>query len=226
MDASLSANQRRRSLRRAVQLECALVSDLWEDSAPHLATDLSIEGAWLCSALPLEPGTEVVVSFRPPRWPWKAPPLTTLAEVARVGMPRRRDDHQPAGMGLSFVAMDDAERERLAAALRGLPPPLPGLAGLAPRVTPGIEETQLVVDGVPASFTALGPLLTGGRPRAIAPLAPRVPSASPPRRVRSYRYRPPHERSVPAPITLVASSAEPVVEPLHPPLYLVSGGVA
>jgi hypothetical protein len=75
---------------------------------------------WLESPFPQEVGDELVVSFAPPRW--RGPSLVALAEVRRADAHRRS---RRAGMGLAFVDLRDDDRDDLAAALRGLPPPLP-----------------------------------------------------------------------------------------------------
>ena len=114
----------RRALRRAVELEAEVVCDLWAGSAPHRATDLSPYGIWLETPFPLERGTEVVLSFVPPRWSADRE-LLVVGDVRRVELSRRRSDPLPSGMGVAFRGMGEAERDALAETLRGLPPPLP-----------------------------------------------------------------------------------------------------
>lgn len=116
---------RRSTVRRAVRLCCVVRSSLWDGAAPHLLTDLSIDGAWLATDLPLEAGEQLVLTFRPPRWPAGQLPLRLRAEVVRAELPRRRNDLRRAGMGVRFLDLDSALRARLAGTLRGLPPPLP-----------------------------------------------------------------------------------------------------
>lgn len=115
----------RSTVRRAVRLCCVVRSTLWDGVAPHLVTDLSIDGAWLATELPLEEGERLVLTFRPPRWPAGERPLRLRAEVVRVELPRRRKDLRQAGMGVRFLDLDSGTRALLAGALRGLPPPLP-----------------------------------------------------------------------------------------------------
>jgi hypothetical protein len=143
-----------------VAIECAVLSTDWMDVAALVAADLSPLGMWLDSDLPLEAGSEVVVSFTPPRWPVWGAPVTVLAEVVRVGLPRRRADCGSAGMGLRFLDLDPQHAARLALCLRGMPPMLPSLrAQRAER-----SEEQLVLgDGTRFELRAEAPLLSIGR---------------------------------------------------------------
>jgi len=187
-----------------VRLECEVHSDLWEGGALHLATNLSDQGVWLQSQLPLEVGEELIVSLRPPRWQ-NSRSLVALASVVRVGMYRRRGDSRGAGMGLSFSDLEKPEARMLVACLRGLPPPLPKALSLQqPAITEhGMEERRLRMDdGSEYILRAEGVLLTAGRPRprvayrvtttrhlkpgVVVPIRPRT---------RSYRYVPVAQRA-------------------------------
>jgi hypothetical protein len=156
LDSTATVSSRRNALRRAVRMECTVLSTLWDDTAPLMATDLSPFGLWLGTGLALDVGEEVVLSFRPPGWPEWGWPVTVLAEVARVNLPRRRGDRGASGMGLRFVDLDGEERERMMHLLHGLPPPLP-----PPRQLP---DALMLVDGIELELTAEAPLLTAGRP--------------------------------------------------------------
>lgn len=163
----LAANARK-ALRRAVHLECETRSALWDETAPLLATDLSTEGIWLNSDLPLDVGEQLVLSFRPPRWPEWGWPVTVLAEVVRVALPRRREDRGLAGMGLRFLDLDPEQGARMASSLRGLPPPLPPALPRAVRPRARVseaplEEHWLLVDGIEIEFVAEAALLSIGR---------------------------------------------------------------
>jgi PilZ domain len=176
--SSASNSHRRRSLRRAVSLEASLLSDGWDGSVPFTATNLSPEGLWLETDLPLDLGEEVVVSFRPPTWSAEQP-MRALARVTRVGLYRRKREHRRSGMGLRFVALDPIESAFLRSSLRGLPPPLP--VRDARRAVIEIERPSLddsfgapdltLADGRRFVFRAEGALLTAGRGPApeIAP---------------------------------------------------------
>lgn len=119
-----AARRRRRSVRRALTVECQLECECWDAPVLLRATDVSTEGLWIETPYALDPGQELVVSFRIPE-PCGAPRLWAIAEVARVGMWRRRGDAHPVGMGLRFTYLNDDDRVRLEAALLGRPPRLP-----------------------------------------------------------------------------------------------------
>lgn len=113
----------RRSLRRAVNLQCALQSDLWDGLITLPASDLSNEGVWLDTPYALEIGEELVLSFVPPG-AHQEEQVWAVAEVARVGLWRRRLDPWPAGMGLVFQYLNDVDRRFLERSLVGYPPRL------------------------------------------------------------------------------------------------------
>jgi PilZ domain len=201
-----SVGSRRSALRRAVRMECQVLSALWDEIAPLMATNLSPYGLWLDSGLALDEGDEVVVSFRPPGWPDHGWPVTVMAEVVRVQLSRRQADSGPAGMGLRFIDLDPQEGARMSGLLRGLPPPLP-----PPRAA---AEAVLQVDGFELEWRAEGPLLHAVR----APKAPLATATRPPRasaapiaqrlRVRAHavrrRFRP--RLPLPAPAPAVAAT--------------------
>jgi hypothetical protein len=116
---------KRRSLRRAVALECCLQSELWDDELRLPASNLSTEGVWIETPIALAPGDEVIVSFTPPGLSadhvvWAA------AKVVRVATARRQGDQaQSPGMALRFTYCSDPHRRMLARSLLGVPPRLP-----------------------------------------------------------------------------------------------------
>jgi PilZ domain len=114
----------RRSLRRALAIECNIECETWDGMVSLPVTDLSNEGLWVESEVSLSPGEELVVSFQLPDTP-HAPRIWATARVARVGLWRRRDDVHASGMGLVFTYCSEADRRRLSAFLVGRPPPLP-----------------------------------------------------------------------------------------------------
>ncbi len=176
LGTAISPQYKRRSLRRAVSLDCEIESNLWDGQVPFRVTDLSDEGFWLRTALPIECGEQVLVSFSPPRWP-KAEPLVAMASVVRVSMSRRRIDHEHSGMGLSLLDLDPQDRSLLRASLQGLPPPLHNERVVdassliiddeilaRPMTYILSRETRFTApDGIDVDLVALGPLLTGGR---------------------------------------------------------------
>ena len=199
-------SSRRRALRRAVEIECAVLSGDWADVAPLVAADLSPLGMWLDSALPLETGAEVVVSFTPPRWPAWGSPVTVLAEVVRVGLPRRRGDCGSAGMGLRFLDLDPEHAARMALCLQGMPPTLPGVRA---RRAERSEEQIVLADGTSFELCAEAPLLSAGRASGPAPAETMQPK--PERARRRARQRDARGAQRPAPRGAKARKRKPAL---------------
>jgi hypothetical protein len=172
-----SARSRRRSLRRAVDLEVDVMCDLWNGAVPLLATNLSLHGAWLEADLALSVGDELRLAFDPPRYSG-LPRLQTTATVARVSLLRRQRDSGRAGMGLCFSELSSSTRRCLDYALRGLPPPLPASRELL-EAQPGADESAALLrleGGECYVLCAEAPLLTSARP---APRRVQAPAAAP-----------------------------------------------
>lgn len=112
----------RKELRRGVRLECELVSDYWDELAPHRLVDLSPSGAFVQTMYPLETGEEVEVRFTPPR----SRALYWLrARVVRSSLGRRCPIFDVPGMGLEFLDLSQGDRHALASQLVGIPPRIP-----------------------------------------------------------------------------------------------------
>ncbi len=109
----------RRTVRRNVDFDCGLLTDLWDEPVPHRVTDLSETGIWIATDFPLEVGTEVAVELTPPDWDT---PLYVSGEVRRVDLSRRMGDPRSAGMGIAFQALRADDRRRLTWSLRRLRP--------------------------------------------------------------------------------------------------------
>jgi hypothetical protein len=58
----------RRAVRRLVDLECEVYSDLWGQAISHRAVEVSENGLWIRTELLLEVGSEVTLTFYPPDW--------------------------------------------------------------------------------------------------------------------------------------------------------------
>lgn len=143
-----------------MQMECAVLGDGWDRSVGLLATDVSPRGLWLASDLVMEAGQELVLTFRPPRWPDWGAPITALAKVVRAGLARRQADGGRAGMGLLFEDIDSEHVSRMSELMRGLPPPLPRAIR-----QPLLQDEELELDdGTRLIFCAEAPLLTATRP--------------------------------------------------------------
>jgi len=114
----------RRGIRKSVDLQCEIIHADCDEPVECRATDLSLYGMWLETAELVLPGDHVVICFQPPDWPEHSP-ITVFAEVARVSIGRRDMDARTTGMGVEFTDLSEAQKEALAACLKGLPPPLP-----------------------------------------------------------------------------------------------------
>jgi hypothetical protein len=155
---------RRQSVRRAVELDCDVRSDRWNGPLPLAARDISPEGLWLASPFALDPGEQLVLAFRPPRWPVGCLPVVALGEVVRADMRRRRSDGHPPGMGVRFLDIAHADQTLMQRSLRGLPPPLPPRPRPEPLARIDAEACFTLDDGERVAFRTLAPLLTHGRP--------------------------------------------------------------
>jgi hypothetical protein len=164
-----AARRNRRSLRRAVQLEADVMSDLWDGAVPLTLTNLSLHGAWLDAELSLDVGDELSLSFTPPHWQTLGlPKLRARATVARVSLRRRRNDSASAGMGLRFTGLSAVTQRCLDDVLRGLPPPLP-ITQRPHVVTSQTDDDPARIrmdDGCSYVLLAEAPLLSAGRPQS------------------------------------------------------------
>ena len=104
-------------VRRLVDLECAVYSELWGEAIAHHVTDVSEEGLWIQTDLLLEIGTDVTLTFYPPDW---EEPLYVAGRVQRVELQRRPGDGSAVGMGIEFEALRTDERRRLTRSMRCL----------------------------------------------------------------------------------------------------------
>jgi hypothetical protein len=108
-------SKQRRSVRRAVALECALESELWDEAVHLPASNLSSNGIWIETPIGIDLGEELIVSFTPPGVREK---VWASAKVVRG------TEHRP-GVGLEFTYCSDSHRRLLEDALYGQPPRLP-----------------------------------------------------------------------------------------------------
>jgi hypothetical protein len=138
MDCDDAFPQRRRAVRRAVQVECDVVSDHWDEPVPLLATDMSPFGLWLETPFPLEIGEELVIAFTPPGLHDE---LVAIAEVRRVALRRRRTDPPVSGMGVAFTDVEAVAESGIEQGLQGLPPPLP-------RARPAVHQELVWQDAI------------------------------------------------------------------------------
>jgi hypothetical protein len=101
----------RKSVRRAVELGCELVSRT--DVRTERVLDLSSRGARVRTRNELRRGEEVLMTFVPPNAPRR---------VSALGQVRHFED---GIAGVEFFSLDRIDENELQARLRGLPPPLP-----------------------------------------------------------------------------------------------------
>lgn len=107
----------RKAVRRLVELECGVFSDVWGEAIPHRVTDVSEDGLWIETDLPLEVGSEVTLSFFPPDW---EEPLYVAGEVQRVELQRSSGRASSIGMGIAFETLRTDERRQLTQSMRCL----------------------------------------------------------------------------------------------------------
>jgi hypothetical protein len=107
----------RRAVRRLVDLECEVYSELWGEAITHRVTDLSEEGLWIQTDLLLEIGSQVTLTFYPPDW---EDPLYVAGRVQRAELQPTPGDGNAVGMGVAFEALRRDERRRLTGSMRGL----------------------------------------------------------------------------------------------------------
>lgn len=110
--------RRRRSKRHAVRIEAGIVCDLWDEPVSLPVRDLSVDGLYLDSELPLEPGTEVVIEIH-----LGEDPIYLFGRVRRAEL--RSGDEPGAGMGVELLDVSAEDRAVLADALARQPPSLP-----------------------------------------------------------------------------------------------------
>jgi len=109
----VSGAEQRRHIRRAVSVEFRGKDAVGEGELTLVGADLSAGGTFLRSDVLLEPGETLALEFHPPG---ASSPLSAQARVAWVR--RFPDAGAPAGMGIEFLAMPEADRRLLDQALR------------------------------------------------------------------------------------------------------------
>jgi len=111
----------RRSMRRAVRLECEVVREHDFKLIASHAVDLSPDGMLVLADAVVLTGEDVIISFRTPfsnHW------FDACGTIARVVHGRRPGDFGPC-FGIHFDDAEEVSRIVLEQKLRRLPPPLP-----------------------------------------------------------------------------------------------------
>lgn len=107
-----SGAEQRRHARQAVSVEFRGKDAGGEGELTLVGADLSPGGTFLRCDVLLEPGETLALEFHLPG------AAASLSAQARVAWVRRFPDADaPPGMGIEFLAMPDADRRRLEAAL-------------------------------------------------------------------------------------------------------------
>ncbi|MDH3200101.1 MAG: PilZ domain-containing protein [Myxococcales bacterium] len=114
-----ATREARRAVRRLVDLECGVFSDVWGEAILHRVTDVSEDGLWIETDLLLEVGSEVTLSFYPPDW---EEPLYVAGQVHRVELERGPEQTSSIGMGIAFETLRTDERRQLTQSMRCLRP--------------------------------------------------------------------------------------------------------
>jgi hypothetical protein len=124
MTSFLTIATDRRSLRRAVRIECQVVLERDFRLVGVRTLDLSVDGMLVQCEAPVLTGEVVIFSFQ-------APGTCTWIDgeglVARVVHGRRPLDPS-LSVGIAFAGLDELAKETLRRSLRGCPPPLPSRA--------------------------------------------------------------------------------------------------
>lgn len=123
----------RGGIRRAISLECELISNRSDYPTICKATDLSAGGMWVATAMPVRCGEHVVVCFEPDGT-WTGGELVLFAEVARVITVR--PGHPGGGMGLEFLDLEGEARAQLVQWLAARKMPVPRRRRPMPRIVP------------------------------------------------------------------------------------------
>jgi hypothetical protein len=111
----------RRSIRRAVRIDCQVVREHDFKLVARQALDLSPDGILVLADTPVLTGEDVIVSFRAPisrLW------FDGIGTVARVEHGRRPGDRGNC-LGIKFDFTEQFYRALLSVNMRNVPPPLP-----------------------------------------------------------------------------------------------------
>ncbi|MEM7139299.1 MAG: PilZ domain-containing protein [Myxococcota bacterium] len=107
----------RGAVRRLIDLECGIYSDVWGEVIVHRVTDVSEDGLWVETDLLLEEGSDVTLTFYPPDW---EEPLCVAGRVCRVELEPEAAGSSTIGMGIAFDALRSEERRHLRQSMRCL----------------------------------------------------------------------------------------------------------
>ncbi|MBP9114170.1 MAG: PilZ domain-containing protein [Polyangiaceae bacterium] len=114
--------QQRKSLRRAIAVECRVLRQRDNAIVGTTSVDLSLEGMLVPTWCEMEAKEPLVVTFRIPQL---RRTFSTDAHVARFLRGRRGTDRRGPCIGIEFDSLDALSRLYLGGHLRRVPPPLP-----------------------------------------------------------------------------------------------------
>lgn len=112
--------QERRAIRRAITIDCEVVRERDFKLVGRKSFDVSTDGMLVSTDLDIEPGDELLVSFKA----MYGVHIDTEATAARIVRGLREHDHGPC-VGVHFKGLDPVARHILRGSLRKVPPPLP-----------------------------------------------------------------------------------------------------
>jgi hypothetical protein len=124
MTRTLVHARQRRTIRRAVPVECQVVRERDFRLVSDRGLDLSPDGMLVVAEGRVLTGEPVVVSFRVPCTGWWFDAEATIARVVHG----RRPTDKGRRYGLAFDGLDQSIRMLIDWALRGTPPPIPARA--------------------------------------------------------------------------------------------------
>jgi len=108
----------RRTIRRAVRLDCQVVRERDFRLVGRKALDLSTEGILVAAEDDVEPGEPLIVSFRAP---WSPHWIDGEGTVARLVHGRRPEDKGRHSIGVRFRPMEDESTSILRQSLLQMP---------------------------------------------------------------------------------------------------------
>ena len=112
----------RRTIRRAVRVDCQVVRERDFKLLGDWALDLSPDGMLVVTRNVVLTGEELIVSFSVPR---TRIVIDAAATVARVVHGRRPTDRHRRALGIAFDSIEPEHRRLLRSVLRDVPPPVP-----------------------------------------------------------------------------------------------------
>ena len=137
--------QKRSNIRRSAIIPTEVMSPYWRESLDLIASDLSPSGMYLISEAMPSVGEYIFCSFA---LSGEVPEYRFLSKVKRLNFHRRKTDRMRPGFGIEFLGVNEMSRDKIRAALRGLPPPIPSKHRRAALPKPGEYASFLPKDKI------------------------------------------------------------------------------